>query len=238
MPLRFTDTNKWRDPWYMDLPVLLKVLWQYLCDNCDNAGVWPVNRKLAEFEIGEAIPWDYVQGHFDGRVRIIDDGRKWHLTKFLAFQYPNGLSEASKPHQQVLRLLSTHGLEVSPNPMERVGGGVHGRSIGATKTRPLPDTDQTKGGAGGSAVDTGYLLAEFGLPAGKRDAAEWAGGLNRIAKCRSVDEARCFIRWAIDVCARQDVEVKHWRHVAALAAEWAKGEKNNPRRDARETTGR
>jgi hypothetical protein len=66
--LRFTDAEKWRDPWYQSLPLVLKALWQYLVDNCDNAGVWVVNRKEAEFHIGERIDWDTALQAFEGRI--------------------------------------------------------------------------------------------------------------------------------------------------------------------------
>ena len=38
MSKRFTETDKWRDPWFRKLTPLQKCLFVYLCDNCNNAG--------------------------------------------------------------------------------------------------------------------------------------------------------------------------------------------------------
>lgn len=225
MSLRFTDTNKWRDPWYMDLPVLLKVLWLYVCDSCDNAGVWVVNTKLAEFEIGTAIDWADALTRYHARVRAFADGGKWHLIKFVAFQNPRGLSASSHPHQQILRLLATHGLKspstVSSNPSDRVGFTLPVGSEGDSKTRP-DQPSPVRGGCKGG-INTALLLAEFGIPTAAVALAEWKSGLAKIAKCRSAEEARAFLVWAIDTCAKADLRVAYWRHVALLAQEWDAG---------------
>ncbi len=216
MSLRFTDTNKWRDAWFMDLSVMLKTLWVYVCDNCDNAGVWPVNSRLAEFEIGQAIDWDKAVDAFTERVVLLDDGRKWHLTKFVSFQNPGGLGD-SHPHKQILRLLSSHGL---PSPLERVVGRLPEGYEGASQTR-LDQTIPDEGGCkGGGAIRLKPILAEFGIATPDESFAEWKHGIAKEAKCRSADEARAFLRWAITVCASEDLKVKYWRHVKNLAHEW------------------
>lgn len=108
--LRFTDAEKWRDPWYQGLPLIFKALWQYLLDNCDNAGVWICNEREAEFHIGEQIDWKQALVVFEGRVSAFSNARKWHIVKFISFQYPGGLSPLSAPHRQVIRLCEMHGL--------------------------------------------------------------------------------------------------------------------------------
>lgn len=95
----------------MGLSALHKTLWNYLCDNCDNAGVWNVNHRLAEFEIGCVIDWPVAMSAFGDRIRSIQDGERWYLTKFLRFQYQGGLSPRCRPHLQIQRLLVTHGLD-------------------------------------------------------------------------------------------------------------------------------
>lgn len=71
-----------------------------------------------------------------------------------------------------------------------------------------------------SRVDTASLLAEFGLGTSPKQVGEWRGGLNKVARCRSLEEARAFLRWALSECESQQVEVSYWRHVKALAVEW------------------
>ena len=65
---RFTDTEKWKSDWFMSLSVEMKCLWIYLCDNCDNAGVWRINKKLAEVQIGKKIDWKKAIKLFSKRI--------------------------------------------------------------------------------------------------------------------------------------------------------------------------
>jgi hypothetical protein len=43
-------------------------------------------------------------------VAILNDGRKWDLTRFIAFQYPKGLNPMCRPHASILSVLRVHGL--------------------------------------------------------------------------------------------------------------------------------
>lgn len=52
MAYRFTDTNKWNDKWFLDLRPVEKLLFNYLCDNCDCSGFIEVNQKKWSDEIG------------------------------------------------------------------------------------------------------------------------------------------------------------------------------------------
>ena len=52
MAYRFTDTNKWNDKWFLDLKPVEKLLFNYLCDNCDCAGFIEINIRKWSNEIG------------------------------------------------------------------------------------------------------------------------------------------------------------------------------------------
>jgi hypothetical protein len=39
MAKRLTDSNKWNDSWFTNLPMDIKLVWIYLLDACDHAGV-------------------------------------------------------------------------------------------------------------------------------------------------------------------------------------------------------
>lgn len=106
---RFTETTKWADPWFQDLPNDMKLLWLYLCDHCDNAGLWHVNKRLAEFYLGTQFDWDSVLNHLGIRVEVITPDR-WWIPSFIGFQINADLSPACKPHQQIIRLLEKYGL--------------------------------------------------------------------------------------------------------------------------------
>lgn len=111
---RFTDVEKWADPWFMELPPEMKLLWMYICDSCDNAGVWAANKRLAGVQIGAPIDWDLAINLFEGRINLLENGQKWCLNKFVMFQNPNGLTEKSHPHMQVISALKAHGLDFRP----------------------------------------------------------------------------------------------------------------------------
>ena len=60
MAYRYTNTNKWSDAWYSDLKPLEKLLFNYLCDNCDIAGFIEFVPKKWAFDIG--CTKDAIQG--------------------------------------------------------------------------------------------------------------------------------------------------------------------------------
>ncbi len=106
---RFTDTDKWRDPWFRKLSAGAKLAFLFIVDNCDNAGVWDADMELANFSIGMEIPWEKVRESLGERMEVLKSG-KWHLKKFVNFQCGE-LSEDCKPHAAVIRLLNKHGIQ-------------------------------------------------------------------------------------------------------------------------------
>src|SRR3990167_6646171 len=55
MSKRFTDTDKWKRPWFRELPETYRLFWIYLCDSCDHSGIWYVDFALASFMIGSPV---------------------------------------------------------------------------------------------------------------------------------------------------------------------------------------
>lgn len=52
---RFTETTKWDDPWFRKLTPAAKLLWQWMLDHCDGAGVIDPDLELASFQTGCSI---------------------------------------------------------------------------------------------------------------------------------------------------------------------------------------
>jgi hypothetical protein len=100
---RFTETTKWGDPWFMDLPVKYKAFWFYICDQCDCAGTWEPNIRLAIAQIGESFELTEILRIFAGRIRQLPDGKFW-IKDFIPFQY-GILSRDCKPHTPVITRL-------------------------------------------------------------------------------------------------------------------------------------
>ena len=86
MAKRFTDTEKWKKPFIRGLQGAYKLLWLYICDDCDHAGIWQVDMEVAAIRIGEKIDLKEAIKSFDEKIIIIDKGNKWFIPSFLEFQ--------------------------------------------------------------------------------------------------------------------------------------------------------
>jgi len=116
MGKRFTEISKWtNNTWYRNLPPLYKLFWNYLCDMCDNVGVWYEDIAQASFHIGEEIDKDKALKLFNGRVILFpnkkDDEIKWFLKEFCDFQYGELKEDTTnKAHISYINTLKKHGL--------------------------------------------------------------------------------------------------------------------------------
>ena len=73
MAKRFTDNQKWSKSWFMDLTLEEKLLWIYMTDSCDHAGIWEVNWKLTSFMVGFQVT--QLPKAFDKQVEAIKDNK-------------------------------------------------------------------------------------------------------------------------------------------------------------------
>ena len=117
MAKRFVDTELWRKEWYQDLNLKEKLLVKYIFENCDVAGVWNANFRLASFIIGETISIDDLKAINDKKHQfdILDNGNVF-VSDFIKFQYGT-LSENCKPHKPIIERLKKYNL------FERVSKG-------------------------------------------------------------------------------------------------------------------
>src|SRR6266403_5715021 len=106
---RFTDTEKWRDPWFQKLDTQTRTLWTWLCDRVDNAGVidicWPICNAETNGNFSEES-----MKLLGEKVERLETG-KWWIPKFTLFQFGQ-LSEdpRHKVHQSIFKLLDNHNL--------------------------------------------------------------------------------------------------------------------------------
>jgi hypothetical protein len=110
MAKRFTDTEKWKKPFIRGLQGAYKLLWLYICDDCDHAGIWQVDIDVAQIRIGEKIDLDEAIKSFGDKIVIFDDGNKWFIPSFIEFQYPSGLNSENRSHNSVIILLEKYNL--------------------------------------------------------------------------------------------------------------------------------
>lgn len=114
MAKRFTDTEKWEDPWYRRLSINYRMLWMYILDKCDSAGVWKADLEYAGHIIlddWKAFNRDKVLEVLNGRVHILGEGEseKWFIANFIKFQYGHLIS-TSRPHLKVVGMLKEYGV--------------------------------------------------------------------------------------------------------------------------------
>jgi hypothetical protein len=130
MSKRFTDTDKWKKSFIRGLEARYKLLWLYILDDCDIAGVWQVDFEVASIKIGEEIDEKEALELFDGRVRSFDHGKKWFIMDYILFQYSE-LSTKNKMHQAVIKILKANNIDF---PLESESGKTEeGPLSGASK---------------------------------------------------------------------------------------------------------
>ena len=106
---RFTDTNKWQDPWFRQLTPTGKVFWIYILDNCDNAGIWDQDDDLFKIFSGITIKVDAHIEELGDRVEILESG-KVLIPKFVQFQQGGDLKESKPFHRGIFKILERHNL--------------------------------------------------------------------------------------------------------------------------------
>jgi len=110
MAKRFTDNEKWKDAWFMDLPSKYKLFWLYLLDECNHAGIWKVNFKIASFHVGEHLEYSEVKRILNNRITILND-EKWYIKKFIKYQYKCEIQELNpknKAHLSTIKILNEY----------------------------------------------------------------------------------------------------------------------------------
>jgi len=104
---RFTKTEKWTDPWFRELSALEKLVWFYICDNCDNAGIIEIDYGLAAFQIG--CTQEQIEGALKGLARGLLGASRinvYRIRTFLKHQKNENLNPSNKAHVQILRIIA------------------------------------------------------------------------------------------------------------------------------------
>ena len=118
MAKRFMDNTIFDKSWYRKLPVRLKIVWFYLINKCNHAGIWECDVDLLSFQIGDEYTLEEILEAFGDNLKEIGD-RKIYITKFIEFQYGLPLNPKVKVHHSVLKLLDKSGIELA-NPLVSV----------------------------------------------------------------------------------------------------------------------
>ncbi len=131
MAKRFTATEKWEDQWFRRLKPTHKLLWLYMLDRCDMAGVIEFDLELAEVFVGAKIDAGDFDVVFKNRVFKISESKAW-IPKFIEFQYGCTVQELDpkKPlHIGVLKSVTRYNLtaffDFLKYPIDTPDGSIH-----------------------------------------------------------------------------------------------------------------
>jgi hypothetical protein len=89
MAKRFTDTEKWKDDWYLSLNNDYRQIWLWLLDNCSHAGLCKQSITLLNMMNNTRITDSDFLEVFKDRVLIYEN--YWFIPKFIFFQYGHNL---------------------------------------------------------------------------------------------------------------------------------------------------
>jgi len=116
MSKRYTDSDKWDDPWFQDLLPEHKIAWVFLCDKCSWAGIWKVSPKSFEMYTGTTFCRKEIIDIMGGRVLEIGDGSKWFIKGFVRFQQGD-LKTGSRFHDSIIRELKENDIDENLKPL-------------------------------------------------------------------------------------------------------------------------
>lgn len=157
MANRFVDTNKWSEDWYCELKGEYQKLWDYICDHCDNAGIWKPNKIDFEIKTGFRVSLDSFFKKVNGdklRIASLANGR-WFLPGFIQYQWFNkkqsfNLVLTNPRHKHIFDLLTANGIT---HEMVRGLKEVCGTSMAMAK-----EAEVLERGAGGNLLQEGLIF--------------------------------------------------------------------------------
>jgi len=106
MAHRLTNTEKWQDAWFSELSPNGKLLFMFLYENCDNAGIYEINKKFMLFLLG--LNEDELKtaiGELNKSYVKSKDGKRVWLKNFLKHQKKLPLNHKNSAHKQIIVLL-------------------------------------------------------------------------------------------------------------------------------------
>ena len=140
MAKRFTDNQKWSKSWFMDLEIEDKLLWIYMTDSCNHAGIWEVNWKLTSFMVGFQVA--KLPDSFEKQVYKINE-KKYFIKDFIDFQYGK-LVENNNAHKSVIAILNKYNINSGASqPLVSPSQGVKDKDKDKDKVK-VKDKDKDK----------------------------------------------------------------------------------------------
>jgi hypothetical protein len=129
MAKRMTDSSKWNDEWFGNLPMDMKLVWLYILDMCDHAGVYKLNLKLLKFQTDCERTEEEILNYLKDRIYVADNN-KWFIPKFITFQYKNFFTSKTPAIVSAKNLLLSHKIiQPNDNTLPTVNKGFNNPSL-------------------------------------------------------------------------------------------------------------
>jgi hypothetical protein len=109
MAYRFTNTDKWNDAWFSVLKPNEKLLFLFITDNCDIAGIIEINKRRWASETG--LSEQAVESALKGLTRcfiLSNDGDCLYIRNFIKHQKNFPLNKENKAHSGIIKRLSMY----------------------------------------------------------------------------------------------------------------------------------
>lgn len=103
---RLTNTDKWKDEWFLALSPFGKLVFMFLCDNCNDAGFYNLNSNFMKGQLN--IPAkDIVKAirEIDKKITFNSSGKKVWVDNFLFYQKRLPLDMNNSEHKKIKLML-------------------------------------------------------------------------------------------------------------------------------------
>lgn len=106
---RFTDTLKWQNAWFRSLQTKHKILFIYILDSCDNAGVMHLDFELINFVLKENFSLEEFTQIFSSKVIFLSHD-KIIIKNFIRYQQGSN-KNSSTMAKHIEKLIENHGIQ-------------------------------------------------------------------------------------------------------------------------------
>lgn len=125
MAYRFTDTDKWKDGWFIELKPKSKLMFNYLCDNCDMAGFFELSMKKMRHDL------EYTDDEIREALTAIEkayvlsrDKRILFLKNFIRHQKNTPLNHRNNSHIGIFNKLENYKMQFGHDLLKLVNRGL------------------------------------------------------------------------------------------------------------------
>jgi hypothetical protein len=110
MAKRFIDTDLFKKGFLRTLKSKYKLLWVYLLNDCNHAGVWEVELDIASLRLGCTYEKEETLANIGDKIVILDNGNKWFIPSFIEFQYGPELAKTNNVFKSIDSILTKFNL--------------------------------------------------------------------------------------------------------------------------------